>query len=77
MRKKDSLTLTGNVTMREKRARKKKKLLALQSKGDWGGVKRDSLGGIAPVKKYFKKLPVETPSRADSSLKDFCGGGEK
>ena len=58
-------------SMKEKRQRKKEKIVRILKDGDKGEVKRNSSGIIMPVKQHYKKLPRETPSGRDSKLSEY------
>lgn len=58
-------------SMRMKKARKWTKVLKWIKAGDKGEVKRTPSGQIAPVKRNYRRLPIETPKGRDSKLKEF------
>ena len=58
-------------SMKDKRQRKKEKIVRILKDGDKGEVKRNSSGAIMPVKQHYKKLPRETPLGRDSKLSEY------
>lgn len=60
--------------MKQKRQRKKEKVVHWLKKGDMGSIERNANGKILPVKRFYKKLPKSTPPGRDSKLSEFSGG---
>ncbi len=64
-------------SMKEKKQRKKEKIVKVLKAGDKGEVTRNANGLIQPVKQHYKKLPRETPPGRDSKLSEYLGGKKK
>ena len=63
-------------TMKEKKQRKKEKIVKMLKDGDKGEVTRNSNGVIQPVKRHYKTLPRETPPDRDSKLSEYSEGSK-
>ena len=63
-------------SMKDKKKRKKQKLVKWLKSTDTSEVKRNANGHILPVKQHYKKLPKETPPDRDSKLFEYDEGLE-